>query len=495
MNVTDWLLRRQDRPALITLHATHSHAQLTDASEGVAAWLLGAGARPGEFVAVVAENSFFSLACWMGVMRAGCVAVPLATTVSQETWRLIASSTTLRFACLQKDTAELVAALPDDGRLVTEAPTTDPRAVSFAQVSATAPVEWPVLEESALAMLLFTSGSTGVPRGVMLTHQNLIANATGIIECVGLTPDDRVMVVLPFCYSFGVSLVTTHLGLGACLVIDSRFMFPDKVLERMVESRCTGFAGVPSHYQSLLRRSRLKTMKFPELRWVQQAGGRLAPALVEELRASLPGVRVHVMYGATENTARIACVPPGRLADKPGSVGLPIPGVRVTIQNDDGVVLGPGLVGRVVVEGHSVSPGYFGAADASETVFNAGRLFTSDLGRLDGEGYLFIVDRLGDFLKCGGTRTSVKVVEDALLQCPDVIEVAVLGVPDDLLGEAVAALVVARPGAQQLLERLLSVAKERLPLPLQPKVVRIVETLPRSPGGKVQRPGLRALLS
>jgi acyl-CoA synthetase (AMP-forming)/AMP-acid ligase II len=344
-------------------------------------------------------------------------------------------------------------------------------------------------------MLLFTSGTTGKTRGVMITHRNILANGRGIVERLQLQADDRVMVVLPFCYSFGVSLVTTHLLMGACLVLDSRFMFPDKVLERMRETQCTGFAGVPSHYQSLLRRSRLKAMQFPTLRWVQQAGGRLSPPLVSELRAALPGVRVHLMYGATENTARIACLPPERLDDKPGSVGLPLPGTRVSIVDEDGAPLEPGQVGRIVVHGESVSPGYFAEPEATREVFGDGWLRTSDLGHLDEEGYLMVVDRVGDFLKCGGTRTSVKGVEDALLRCPDVVEVAVLAVPDDTLGEAVAVLVVRGPDAPHgLLERLHALAKESLPLALQPRVVHLVDALPKSDGGKVQRRALRALL-
>lgn len=497
MNAAEWLLTpvHGERPALVTLERTHTHRELREAAEGFAAWLLGAGAQPGDFVAVVADSSFFSIVCWLGTLRAGCVAIPLAPSVAPESWKFIVASTGVRFACLQKCTAALTDPLPLGAHLVTETPCADLRAIQFDDAIKRPRAQWPELAPGALAMVLFTSGSTGLPRGVKLTHRNLEANARGIVESVGLQPDDRAMLVLPVCYSFGVSVVTTHLSLRASLVIDPRFMFPDKVLERMNETQCTGFAGVPSHFQSLLRRSRLKAMRFPSLRWVQQAGGRLAPALVEELRHALPGVRVHLMYGATENTARITCLPPERLAEKPGSVGPPIGGVKVTIEDEEGRPLPAGKVGRVVVEGESVAAGYLGDSEVAATVFRDGRLHTGDLGKLDEDGYLTIVDRLGDFLKCGGTRTSVKVVEDAILHCPDVVEVAVLGVPDELLGEAVAALVVPRPGSgDQLHERILRLTRERLPLPLQPRVVRLVETLPRSAGGKVQRPALRELL-
>ena len=497
MNAVDWLLRPEhdDRPALITLQATHTHGELREAAEGFGAWLIAMGAQPGDCVAIVADSSFFSIACWLGSLRAGCVAIPLAPSVAAESWKFIVASTGLRFACLQKCSPALTDPLPLRARLVTETGCADQRAIDFADAIARPKPRWPELAADALAMVLFTSGSTGLPRGVKLAHKNLEANARGIILSVRLQADDRAMLVLPVCYSFGVSLVTTHLCLGACLVIDPRFMFPDKVLERIQETECTGFAGVPSHFQSLLRRSRIKSMRFPSLRWVQQAGGRLAPALVEELRLVLPRVRIHVMYGATENTARITCLPPEQLGERPGSVGLPIGGVKVIIEDEDGTPLPAGRVGRVVVQGDSVAAGYLGDPEATATVFREGRLYTSDLGKLDDDGYLTIVDRLGDFLKCGGTRTSVKVVEDAILHCPDVVEVAVLGVPDELLGEAVAALVVPRPGSHaRLPEQILRLTKEKLPLPLQPRVVRLVETLPRSAAGKVQRPALKELL-
>lgn len=498
MNVVDALLVPAHAPrlALLTLKGRHTHGELAHAVDGVAAHLLSRGAKPGDFVAVVADNSFFSLACWLGAMRAGCVAVPQQAAAA-DAWPPIVETTGLRFACLQSSVAAARAALlPPTACLVTETPVDDPRAVPFDVAASTPATAWPAVAEDALAMLLFTSGSTGRPRGVILTHRNLLANARGIIAALGIVPDDRVMCVLPFQYSFGVSLVTTHLMQGGSLVLDSRFMFPDKVLAHLQETECTGFAGVPSHYQSLLRRSKLKQLSFPSLKWVQQAGGRLAPELVDELRAALPGVKVHVMYGATENTARISCLPPERLDDKRGTAGRPIPGVTVAILDDAMQPVPAGQPGRVCVRGDSASPGYFREEAATRETFRDGWLLTGDIGTLDADGYLTIIDRVGDFLKCGGTRTSVKVVEDALLHCPDVVEVAVLGVPDEMMGEAVAALVVARPGAETaVLDVLRAIAKEKLPLPLQPRHLKRVDALPKSEAGKVQRKQLRALLA
>lgn len=502
MNVVDVLLKDVVPPgseALVTLEASHTRGELKAAAEALAAHLLEGGARKGDFVAVVAENSFFSLAAYLGVLRAGCVAVPLPTNLSPEAWAFVVASTGLRVACLQARAADaFLPALPPGVRVVADAPLAGrPDAALLAALPpAPATAAWPAIaEREDLASVIFTSGSTGRPRGVMLTHRNLLANAEGIVQYLGLSAADRVMVVLPFYYSFGASLVHTHLMVGGTLVLDSRFMFPDKVLARMQETRCTGFAGVPSHYQSLLRRSKLKHLKFPFLKWVQQAGGKLPQVFVEELVAALPTTRVFVMYGATENTARIAYMPPEELKARAYSVGKAIPGVTVELHDEAGRPVPAGEVGEVVVSGDSVSRGYFQAPEDTAVTFRGGKLHTGDLATQDAEGYLTIVDRVADFLKCGGTRTSSKAVEDVLVAFPEVVEAAVVGVPDDILGEAVAAFVVAQPGAEAGLEdRLRAFCKDRLAIPLQPKVLRLLPTLPKNNAGKVQKPALRKLL-
>lgn len=496
MNLVEALLSgraESEAPAILTLEGQHSYAELARAADAVGSHLLEMGVKKGDFVALVAENSFFSISTYLGILRSGGVAVPLSAGVSEENWRFVVETTRLRFVFLDgKASPNLTTALPRGAHVVCDVDMTGAWSRGGALRN-----EWPEVDEANdLAAVLFTSGSTRQPRGVMLTHRNLLANSASIIEYLGLSAADRAMLVLPFYYSFGASVVVTHLRVGGSLVVDHRFMFPDKVLAHMQATRCTGFAGVPSHYQSLLRRSRLKSMEFPALRWVQQAGGKLSRVFVDELRAALPSVRVYLMYGATENTARIAYLPPERLADKPDSVGVPIPGVRVRLLDERGAPVGPMEVGEVVVEGDSVSPGYLHAPQDTAATFRGGRLHTGDLARADEEGFLFIVDRLGDFLKCGGTRTSSKAVEGVLLEFPDVVEAAVLGVPDDVLGEAVALFVVPRPGGEsQLGERLLAFAKERLAVPLVPRVIKVLTSLPKNSSGKLLKPELRTLLS
>src|SRR5205085_1843755 len=249
----------------------------------------------------------------------------------------------------------------------------------FAELLAAGPAELPDAVqrgENDLAGLLFSSGSTGRPRGVMLSHRNLSSNTESILSALGIDSDDRVMAVLPFHYSFGASILHTHLAVGASIVIDRRFMFPDKVLQRMIDTRCTGFAGVPSHYQILLRRSQFKSMKFPDLRWLQQAGGKLAEAFVREIREAHPAAKLFVMYGATEATARIAVMPAEEIDSHPASIGKPIPNVTLELLGDDGKPVAPGEVGEIVVQGPNVALGYFEDAEETAATFRDGKLHT-----------------------------------------------------------------------------------------------------------------------
>ncbi len=175
----------------------------------------------------------------------------------------------------------------------------------------------------------------------MLSHRNFIANTSSIVAAIGLTERDRAMAVLPFHYSFGASVLQTHLAVGGTVVIDKRFLFPDKVLQRMIETRCTGFAGVPSHYQILLRKSCFKQMEFPDLRWLQQAGGKLQAPFVRELREAKPSVRLYLMYGATEATARLSILDPDEVDARPASIGKGIPGVTLRIVDEQGRPVAP----------------------------------------------------------------------------------------------------------------------------------------------------------
>lgn len=490
-NAADYLLEGKDptRCALQFLRQTHTYGDVDTGSKQSATALLAKGARKGDRVLLIGDNSMFWVAAYLGTLRAGLVCVPLATSMAAGDLEHVIKQTDTRIAFAQADFAARNATALRELDVITDAD------ASFAAQDAEGVDGRPsvVTHEDDLAALMFTSGSTGKPHGVMISHRNIIANTESIIEYLQLTAADRIMAVLPFHYCFGTSLLHTHLRVGGSLVVDSRFLYPEIVLQRMIETECTGFAGVPSHFQILLRKSSLRKKRFPHLRYVQQAGGALAPAFVEELRLALPQTKVFVMYGQTEATARLSYLPPELLDTKPGSIGAGIPGVKLRVLNEQGEDVRPGEVGEIVAEGANVAKGYWREEDESAKTFRNGTLYTGDLAKVDEDGFVFVVDRAKDFLKCCGQRVSCRILEEQLLAFGEIVEAAVIGIPDDVLGEAVRAFVVSgQRDAYGLEDRLLLFCKSRLAPHHVPKEVVVLPALPKSSSGKVLKPALRA---
>lgn len=489
MNLYEYLLdgKPREATALITLGGEYTYGDLECAAESVARLLAESGSKKGDRAILLAKSGFFWVAAYLGIIRAGLVCIPLPPRTASSELNYVLATTEPLYSFLESHAdAELKShlqstmiftdieiSLPDvrDGRSKLES------------VGAVGGDE--------LAALMFTSGSTGKPRGVMVSHRNIIANTESIIEYMGLKSSDRVMAVLPFDYCFGASLLHTHLRVGGSIVVDSRFMYPQTTLQRMSETKCTGLAGVPSHFQILLRRSGLANSNLPHLRYVQQAGGQLAPTFVTELRKALPGKQIFIMYGQTEATARLSYLPPDLLDSKQGSIGKGIPGVRLQVLDERGGPVAPGETGEIVAEGANVALGYWRDVEESANTFRNGRLYTGDLATVDEDGFIYILDRAKDFLKCGGKRMSCRMLENALLEHPGLLEAAVVGVSDDVLGEAAVAYAVAQdPMKAPSIEELRSHCKERLSPVFVPKQIVLVRSLPKNSGGKV----LKAML-
>jgi acyl-CoA synthetase (AMP-forming)/AMP-acid ligase II len=453
------------------------------------------GGKKGDRVIVIADNSFFWAAAYLGTLRAGLVCVPLPTSTVASELDYVLANTEARFGFVQHGMLARLAPSLHRMALVTDRATPGAStAISLADIQSGVRSAIPATGGDDLAALMFTSGSTGTPRGVMISHRNIIANSNSIIEYLRLTERDRMMTVLPFHYCFGASLLHTHLRVGASLVIDLRFMYPEEVLQRMLETECTGFAGVPSHYGVLTRSSGLRRKEFPKLRYMQQAGGRLAETCLRELRTILPNTEIFVMYGQTEATARLSYLPPEYLESKMGSIGRGIPGVTLRVLDESGRQVEPGEVGEIVAEGENVAQGYWLAPEESAASFRAGWLHTGDLATVDKDGFIYVLDRAKEFLKCAGKRVSCRQIEDRILAYQGLNEVAVIGVRDDVTGEAVKAFVVPSDAAPtDLEERLRAFCRKNLPVELVPKEIVVLETLPKNSAGKVLKRELRTL--
>ncbi|NOK36228.1 acyl--CoA ligase [Corallococcus exercitus] len=349
----------------------------------------------------------------------------------------------------------------------------------------------PSLTPEAHASIVYTSGSTGTPRGVVQTFANIAANTRSIVEYLGLTPRDRAMLILPLHYCYGKSVLQTHLLAGGSVFLDPRFMYPQVVLEAMASEACTGFAGVPLTFELLRRQAAPDSLAKLQLRYLTQAGGGMSPDTIRWTREAFHPAELFVMYGQTEATARLSYLPPSRATDKAGSIGQGIPGVTLAVVADDGTPLPDGEVGQLVAKGANVTPGYLNAPDDTAAILHDGWLWTGDLAWRDADGFFFLVGRAKEILKVGGHRVSPAEMEHVLARHPAVLEVAVVGVPDDLGGEAACAAVVLQPGATAKEDDLRRFCREALPAHKVPRHVLFTEALPRGPTGKVLKADLR----
>jgi long-chain acyl-CoA synthetase len=500
-NVAAYLLRnkRADQVALLTPTCSYTYGDLESAVSRLSSHLRQLGCAKGDRIVVLGENSFFWVVAYIAVLAAGMVCVPLPADIPIEDLQLVLAETESSGALVETKLAAKIGSRLGRLHLITDraAPNIDgvlsqTTFSGLAQSLQQQPLE--DVHANDLAALVFTSGSTGQPHGVMVSHGNIIANTNSIVQYLGLTEADRIMTVLPFHYCFGASLLHSHLRVGGSLYLDSRFLYPERILQEMQSAKCTGFAGVPSHFQILLRKSSLRKKSFPHLRYVQQAGGQLSSVFIQELRQALPNTQIFIMYGQTEATARLSYLPPELLEKKLGSVGRGIPGVSLRVVDESGRDVRPGQIGEIVAQGENVALGYWKEPEESAARFRDGVLHTGDLATIDEGGFIFIVDRAQDFIKCGGKRIGCRQIEDRIQGFECLIETAVVGMPDDVLGEAVKAFVVPRmPDCSGFEDCFSKYCRQNIPPQLVPKEVGRLSSLPKNNAGKVLKSKLRGL--
>ncbi len=461
-------------------------AQIADLVAGFAAGFLAKGLRPGDRVLVSCGLNAASSLAYLGAMYAGCVPVLIDE-------RAHAASSDEVFSKANAKAAWSFKAKQQDGA----GKNGFPQLAGNFEPCAASSLPPTACSNDDLAVLMPTSGSTGVPRLVKVSHGNLIANTEAIIRSQKLAADERVMLIMPVSYCFGASILHTHLYQGGAIVFDSRFMFPDKVLQAIDTYGCTTFAGVPTVYNILLRRSNLRSIVLPSLRRFLQAGGALAVENIRELRSIVPHADFYVMYGQTEATARISCLPAERLDEKLGSVGPPLDNLIVRIVDEQGQQVAQGQTGEIQVNGPSVCAGYLDDPDGSRGKFDQGWLRTGDLGCVDEDGYLWIKGRTSDFIKIRGYRVSLTEVETKVGEIAGVRECAAAGVPHPEAGEALALFIVKEDagddGASALIESdlvepaLIEKVRQALPAHWTCSLVRVVAELPRTANGKIAR--------
>jgi acyl-CoA synthetase (AMP-forming)/AMP-acid ligase II len=495
-----------ERPLVWTKKSWHSYGEVGRLAGRVAAFLReDQGLAPGDRVVFILENSVEYIAWYYGTLWAGGVAVAvnhstvageIATVLADCRPRLVVAQRSVfkhLAGALAQAPSSLESVVTLGGALPQEmaAGRTVVRAQDVLQQDRPAPSGDPRGTDE-LCSIVYTSGTTGQPKGVMLSHRNLLANAASIVEYLLLTASDRVMCVLPFFFSYGNSLLTTHLMVGGSLVLHNGFVFPNVILDEMVSEACTGFAGVPSTFALLLHRSKFKQLEFPALRYVTIAGGGLPAPAQAELQQVIPRAQVFNMYGQTEGAARLSHLPPQYFDSKLGSIGRGIPGVELRVVTPEGSPVNPGDTGEIIACGPNIMMGYWESPEETQAVLRDGWLWTGDLARVDEEGFIFIVSRKKDIIKSGAFRIGPNAIESALIEHPGLAEVSVVGAPDKLMGEAIVAYVVLKDDTNVTERDLTAHCHERLPPYKVPKRYEFVDSLPKTTSGKVQKHVLRA---
>jgi long-chain acyl-CoA synthetase len=490
------LLRRSADHAPSTLLLAHDGRHLTygvadEAASRVAWSLRERGIAAGDRVILALPNGPEYLLAYFGILKAGAVVIPTSAeepaaglaqivATSKAKAMFVRSRTRGRAA----DSAPVLALHDGDAEVAFEA---------LLDAGGNLHLHRP---GDALAMVLFTSGSTGAPKGVMLSHANLLANTDAVATYLRLSASDGAALMLPFSYSYGDSVLRTHVAVGGFIAASPTDGSPGDLLDAIERYACTGLPGVAPLLALAAATQEQRPRRLRSLRYVTQAGGPIHPTVIDAVRACFAPAELFLMYGQTEAGPRLTYLPPADLDRKRGSVGRAVPGITLRIAGPGGEELAPGVVGELVARGPSVMLGYLDDPVESGRVLRDGELWTGDAASIDEDGFVYLAGRTREMLKVAGHRVAPQEIADALLSFPEVADSAVLGLADRVLGQTIAAVIVpADPaGDSAALQRsILARCATLLPPHKRPSHVFAVDRLPRNRRGKLDHDALARL--
>lgn len=428
---------------------------------------------------LLSENTPFFVIAYLAIIKSGNTALLVETRISDESLAGIFHECNVQATFVQKKYRSKIAKTEN---IFTEDILMSPRHTNE-------PITHCV-GDNDVAVVIFTSGSTGEKKGVMLTHKNLCANTESIVQYLNLTSRDRICVTLPFFYCYGASLLHTHLRAGGSIVLSNNIFLGGAIRDINAFS-CTGFAGVPSTFQILINKTPFLREELPTIRYMMQAGGQLPNKYIWLIAETFPQKEFFVMYGATEATARLSYLPPTMALTKLGSIGKGIPGVTLAVINEDGKPVHPGETGEIIARGDNIMKGYYGDPEGTQCVIKNGWLYTGDLATVDDDGYIYIIGRAKNIIKSGGYRISPNEIEEFICSLDDVNGCVVLGLPDEIMGEAVVAVV--QPGDSSkasLKEEILAQCAQLLPSYKNPTAIYFVREFPLNASNKVDKQAL-----
>jgi acyl-CoA ligase (AMP-forming) (exosortase A-associated) len=503
--------RNPDKEALVHEGRRLSYRHVAQQAAGLACGLQQVGLQRGDRVGIFLDPSVPQVLSIFGISQAGGVFVPINQLLMPDQVAHIARD------CGMRGIITTAARLAKLGPVLEQIPSLEfviiDQSPAFSVPLRTflfddlcglqTPAQWRDANiDKDLAAILYTSGSTGKPKGVMLSHAQIVAGASIVSDYLQITEADRILAVLPFSFDAGLNQLTTAFQQGGTLVLMT-FVFAKEIVAILAKEHITGLAGVPTLWTLLAQpNSMLDKVPLPKLRYITNTGGAMPQTVLKVLRHTLPTTKIFLMYGLTE-AFRSTYLPPEELDRRPTSMGKAIPNTEILVVNEDGKPCKPGEVGELVHRGPTVSMGYWGHPEftakvlrphpfaASEVGDQEQVCFSGDLVKMDEEGFLYFVGRRDTMIKSSGFRISPTEVEEALYSLGTLRGAAVIGVPDDVLGQAVKAFVVPREGHAVNADELIASCSERLPRYMVPKVIEVVAELPKTSSGKVDYPALR----
>ena len=480
--LTDTAADYADRPALKLDDNVVTYAMLDEAASRVAGLLRDRGLQPGDRVGIMLPNVPYFGAVYYGVLRAGGVVVPMNVLLKAREVNFYLSDSGAKLLFMWHGFAE--SALEGAKAAGTEVIVVEPGGFERLLAGASRQPVDAERDDADTAVILYTSGTTGTPKGAELTHSNMLENCRhGGTELVHVSEQDVIFGALPLFHSFGQTCcLNTGVRAGACLTMIPRFE-PGKALEIIQRDEVTLFDGVPTMYHAMLNYPERERYDVSRLRRCV-SGGSAMPVEVMRAFEKAFGCVILEGYGLSE-TSPVASFNHPERERKPGSIGTPIRGVGMRVVDEHGDERPVGEVGEIVIRGHNVMKGYWNRPDATAEVLSDGWLRTGDLARMDEDGYFFIVDRKKDMIIRGGFNVYPREIEEVLYEHPAVLEAAVIGVPDEALGEEVGAAVVLRPGSDATADDIREFVKERVAAYKYPRRIWFPDELPKGSTGKI----------
>jgi len=455
------------RPAFITDQKVTTYLELRENALRCASRLVDMpGWETGTRVALQLENSAEYIAAFYGVLIAGGVVVPLPT-AQMASWIGHVLTVTDCLCVINDEGISLRPGRPAKGNN----PDNPDRSLPL-----------------GLAAIFFTSGSSGLPKGVMLSHRNLLANAASIQLSLPIQATDRTLALLPFCHAYGNSVLQSHMLAGAAIVVAGSTAFPDTLVDAMRQHEVTSFSGVPQLHTVLFRRSRISGQNVPSLRYVTVAGGALRNDLLQEFAQRLAPAKFYVMYGQTEATARLSCLPAAELTGHCGSIGRGIPGVSLEVVNEAGQPVTPGSTGEIRAKGPNVMLGYWQDPKGTALILRNDWLHTGDIATVDDDGHIYPKGRKSQLLKIAGYRLHPAEIEAVITQEIPTVDAVVVGfeTPDGLSRLALFVMPL-RPGMIPALATIRACCARKLPHYQRPHEIAIIERPPLTASLKVDR--------